>query len=252
MSSILSLWPSTIDGSDTVLIALAVLVAGLIRGFSGFGSAMVLAPAFAISVGPATGVPLLILLDLLVVAVVLPPVLKTVAWRRVTPLALGALITLPFGAQILLVADEETLRRGIGLIILLFVGFMASGWRYRGQPTLPMTLGTGAASGVLTAATGIGGPPVILFFVGQHGAQAAGIRAGLVAYFALLSFGVMVTFAALGLVTDDVLRLALWLIAPYTLACWLGSRLFGRVSESLFRRTVLVFVAVMAGWSLAG
>ncbi|MEQ9350751.1 MAG: TSUP family transporter, partial [Alphaproteobacteria bacterium] len=136
MTDLLALWPAAITPAGTWLVIVAVLIAGLIRGFSGFGSAMVMAPAFAIAMGPATGVPLLILLDLLVAAVILPPVLPRVAWRQVMPLSLGALVVLPFGAHILTVADEEILKRGTGLLILLFTGLMATGWRYHGRPAL--------------------------------------------------------------------------------------------------------------------
>jgi hypothetical protein len=131
------------------------------------------------------------------------------------------------------------------VIVLVFVAVLASGWRYRRRPSLPVVLGTGATSGLRTGMAGVGGPPVILFYLSGH-EGAPTVCSGLICYFAITQVVALASFAVQGLFDRRVLVGAA-LLAPAVLAgAWIGTRLVGRVDATLFRALTLAFLAVVA------
>ena len=50
--------------------------------------------------------------------------------------------------------------------LLALVTLLASGWRYSGKATPPITVGVGALSGFLSGAAQIGGVPAIVYWLG--------------------------------------------------------------------------------------
>ena len=61
------------------------LVAGLMRGFAGFGSAMLMAPIFAILFGAADMVVTVTAIELVVSLQLFPQVRKDADWKTLTP-----------------------------------------------------------------------------------------------------------------------------------------------------------------------
>jgi uncharacterized membrane protein YfcA len=227
----------------------AAAAAGVVRGFSGFGSGLVLVPALTLLAGPAVAVPVAVLLDAIVAAQLVPGALAHVRWPTVLPLGLAAAATIPAGGLALAALDPDLVRRAISAVVLVVVAVLASGWRYRREPSLPVVLGTGAASGLLTGLAGVGGPPVILFYLsGREGAP--GVRSGLICYFAITQAVALASFAIYGLIDRRVLLGGLLLAPAFLAGAWIGTRLFGRVDAGLFRRVTLAFLAVVALFGL--
>ena len=229
----------------------AVALAGLVRGFSGFGAAMIMVPALSVSYGPAVAIPILMLVDSVAAAPLLPPAVRRCRWREVLPMAAGSAMLLPFGVYVLLVVDRETLATAIALIVLALVGILATGWRYRGVPSTATTLATGGLSGFMNGSTGLGGPPVILFWLAGQ-SNAPSLRANVIAFFGLNMLVSLSVFAINGLFTAEVIRLSLLFIPIYAVALFGGARLFGRASEQAFRNIALALVAIVAAASLIG
>ena len=116
-----------IDRVDFACGALAAAIAGVIRGFAGFGAAMVKAPVFALLYGPPVAVALMSIMEVPALPQVLRTALKETTWRRVIPLAIPAMIAIPMGTWVLTHADPELLRRAISATVIILVAVMASG-----------------------------------------------------------------------------------------------------------------------------
>lgn len=231
----------------------AAAMAGLVRGFSGFGPAMVFTPIASAIFGPAVAVPVLFVMDAVVTVPVLLRAVGECSWREVLPISMAAALTVPLGVWALVLMDPAILRWILSAAILVAVAAIASGWRYRRQPGLPTTLATGGLSGFGGGFAGLYGPPIILFWLGGQSA-AATVRANLFAYFGLVTVVAAVSFWLSGLFSGEVLRLALMLMPAYGIALWLGTRLFRRARESLYRRLALILcsLAALAGLPLWG
>jgi len=235
--------------TQTFLItAAAAAMAGLVRGFTGFGPAMVFTPIAAALYGPAKAVPMLFVIDAVASLPVLVRAVRECHWREVLPIAAAAALTVPLGVRMLVLTDPALLRWILSGTILLAVMAMASGWRYRGQPGLPVTLATGGLSGFSGGFAGLYGPPIILFCLGGQ-SNATMVRANIFVYFGLVTVVGGATFWLSGLFTGEVLRLSVSLMPVYGLALWLGAHFFSKARESLYRRLALVLcmLAALAG-----
>lgn len=221
--------------------ALAAVVAGLMRGFAGFGSAMLMAPIYAILFGPAEMVAILCMIELPVGLQLLPGALKDVEWRFVGPMSAAAVLFLPAGGWLLLTLDPEVLKRGVAAIVLVFALVLLSGWRHTGRKSLPVACGLSAFSGAMMASIGIGGPPVLLYMLSGPD-NAATNRANIIVYFAITGVFLLAVVFGAGVVGASAFWRAALLTPPFMLAAWLGARLFRQSSERLYRRVALAFL----------
>jgi uncharacterized protein len=226
-------------------VVLGMVVAGIVRGLVGFGAAMILVPILAVVLGPTVAVPMLTVVDGLVTMPLFFAAAKRCHWREILPLTVAATAALPIGIAILIYVAPETLRIGISAVILGLVGVIASGWRYQGAPSLPLTLGVGATSGVLGGATGMIGPPVILFWLGGQN-DAAQVRANINAFFGLIILITTVAYWIGGLFTARILAVSVVLAPVYGVAVWIGARGFRHTSDLAYRRFAFVLITAIA------
>src|SRR3954462_4110198 len=108
--------PDVLSASFAAAVGAAVL-AGAVRGFSGFGSALILSPSLSALYGPGVAVPVALLLELALVVPFVPPAMRFAARPRVALLCAAALLTVPVGARILTVVDEAALRWAICAVV---------------------------------------------------------------------------------------------------------------------------------------
>ena len=227
---------------------LATAVAGLMRGYSGFGTAVILAPVYSLLWGPRAGVPVMLLMELLVSLQLLPGAIKDAEKRVVLPLGGAAAVATPFGAWILLTADGEALRRFIGGFVLVFGLLLMSGWRYHGTRPLGLNVAVGTMAGLLKGSTGMSGPPVILYLLaGLEDARRH--RANLIMFFATIAV-VSVIAPVLGGLVDATAMVRLAVLLPVMLlSVPVGARLFHVIPERLYRPFAMG--VLMAAGSLA-
>ena len=223
----------------------ASILAGVVRGFSGFGSALIFVPLVSALYDPRTAAGTFMLIDLATGISVLPTVWRQANWREVFPLAAAAVIAAQFGALILIYADPTMLRWGIVVVVLILLAVLMSGWRYHGQPVLPVTLGVGALAGTLGGATQIVGPPVIVYWLGSASTVAA-VRANLASFFGVFACALFVTYAMRGLLPPQVITLALLLGAVQLIALVAGTHLFHLATAEIYRRIAYLIVAMAA------
>ncbi len=228
--------------------ALATLLAGLMRGYAGFGTAVLLAPVYSLLWGPRAGVPVMLLLELFVSIQLLPRALRDADTRVMLPIGGAACLATPLGAFILLTADGDLLRRFIGGFVLVFGMLLMSGWRYHGARPFGLNVAVGTAAGLLKGATGMSGPPVILYLLaGPEAAKRH--RANLILFFGVISLVSVVGPFVGGLVTAAVLWKLVVMLPVLLGGVWAGARLFGVVPDRFYKPFAIV--ALVAAGSLA-
>jgi len=231
--------------------ALLTAIAGLMRGYSGFGTAVILAPVYSLLWGPRAGVPVMLVMELAVSLQLVPKALHEADRRVVLPLGAAAALTTPLGAFILLRADGTDLRRAIGALVLVFGVLLMSGWRYHGGRPLPLNLAVGALAGLLKGSTGMSGPPVILYMLAGP-EEARRHRANLILFFGLIAV-ISVVPPALGGLIDGAVALRTTLLLPLLLvAVPIGARLFHVVPVGWYRRFAMAVLLGAGGLALFG
>jgi uncharacterized protein len=233
--------------ADRRFIAAAAISAlsGLVRRFSGFGSALTYVPLMAAVYDPRIAAASFLLIDFATGLAFVFGVWRQAQWREIVPLVTAALAAAQFGTLILQYADPVLLRWGIALFIAALLPVLMSGWRYHGRPLLIVTIAVGLLGGTLGGAIQVSGPPIILYWLGSMHEPAV-LRANFICYFAIFAAGSVVTYVAHGLLTAPVIALALMAGPLHIFAMWLGGRFFHFASEHTYRRIAYGVIAAAA------
>ncbi|MEV1330118.1 sulfite exporter TauE/SafE family protein [Micromonospora costi] len=225
-----------------------VLLGAFAQAVSGFGYALVTVPLLAAAIDPRSAV---VVSALTSIGLTLTAAVRERAharWRVAVILNAAALLGLPVGLLVLARAPERALSAIIAVVVLGCVALVWSGVRIR---TGPVGLGAvGVLVGVLTAATGTNGPPLVAAFH-SLGYEPRVFRATVAATFAGTGLMGLAGFLVAGQVHADVLRLSLVALPAVPLGWWLGNRVFHRIDPRVFRRIVLVGLLGSAGTALA-
>ena len=234
--------------SDLAVVLIA-LIAGLARGFSGFGAALIFMPMASVFIGPKLAAPLLMVVDGVTTLPLVPKAWKRVNVQEIGLLLVGAVVGVPFGTYVLRFANALTLRWIIAGLAVAMLVLLISGWRYKAKPHHGAAVVTGALSGLFSGIAQIGGPPIIAYLLGGN-REGADVRATTIIFF--LGTGLLTAFSYLagGLVTQQVLWLALVTGPAYGLGLWLGTQMFGLASPQTFQRVCFAMIALSVVLSL--
>lgn len=247
--SLASLLPSNISGFALVALMAVALVASVARGFSGFGAALIFMPLASTVAPPRTVAALLLIIDLVAAAPFAPNAWRKADRKAVALMAFGALLTVPIGTYALTQFNPVTTRWIIIAFVTMLLVLLISGWRYhgKGHPALPV--GVGGLAGFCSGLAQTGGPPVVAYWLGRP-IPSVIARANIILYFAMTDVISFTSYLAAGILTWDVVRLALFVGPVYALGLFLGARLFGVASETVFRRVCYSLIALAAIISL--
>lgn len=232
-------------------LLLAIGVAGVVRGFTGFGTALIFVPVAGIFLAPQVVVGVMMLTGLVSSAALLPRAWGQADRREVGLLALAAVLTVPLGLWLMTRLDPVLIRWCVAVIAGITLAALISGWRFSGRVNHPQLAGIGAAAGGIGGLTGLTGPAVILFYLaGQSVAQR--VRANTILFLAALDVVIVANLLFRGAVTAGLVTLALVLAVPYLITSLIGQALFDPRHERLYRWVAyaVIGLAVLSGLPL--
>ena len=82
---------------ETLIALIVAVVAGVSRGFTGFGSSLIMAPVYAVMYGPVVTVGTVLALEVAVSVDSVTRVVRIIPWRMMIPVWIAAWIAVPFG-----------------------------------------------------------------------------------------------------------------------------------------------------------
>lgn len=233
-------------GLDLLAVAMIIaVVAGMVRGITGFGGALVMMPPLALIMGPRLAVLTVVLLEGFAAGPMIGEAVRLARYRVIVPISVAACVTMPLGAYFLVTADPEVLRRCIAGIVVVFSLVLLKGVRYQGPQRLGTSIALGAFSGVLLGATSIGAPPVILYLLSGPD-PAAVTRANLTLYIIALSAAMLALLLAEEIVQAHEALMALILGPCFYVGVKFGARLFPRFSDLRFRQFTLGLLSAVS------
>lgn len=239
-----------VDSLGLATLVAATLLGGLVRGFTGFGFAMVFMPLASMVVGPVAALGLIWFIDLPFALPLAARSAKQAEWGEVVPLLIAATVTLPLGVALLVWLDRETMRWLLAVLVLLAVALLSSGWRYQGKPGVPLSLGVGAASGLCSGLASIGGMPLAVFWLSAQRNDRHKTRANMQTYFGLSTIVTGTTLWLAGILTLPAFLMAVPLFAVYGVGLLAGTHGFRIASEITFRRIAYLVIFASAVISL--
>lgn len=220
------------------VIAVATL-AGFIQGLSGFAFALVATSLLAWIVEPQVLAPTVVITSLLGQITSLSSVGTRPRAERATPFLIGGVLGVPAGVLLLPLLDATAFRASIGSVLIVYCSVML------GIKELPVFRrggkradgGVGLLAGILGGATGIPGPPVILWCA-LRGWDKETQRATFQSFFIGIQVLIVGFYFATGLVNARSLRLVLAAALPIIISAWLGSRIFRRFTNHDFQKLI--------------
>lgn len=223
-------------------LGFGALLAGIVRGFAGFGTAMIYLPFAAQVLGPFEALTTLMVKDIIVPMMHVPRAIKEGHPKDVLRLGAGALVTVPIGVFVLSLIEPVVFRWAVSLVALILLIMLMLGVRYRGKLTPPLIYGTGGLGGFLTGSVGIPGPPVIMLYIAST-LPVKAVRANNMLYLIVADIILVGVLAWKGLLVASALVLGLLMILPYSLGNVIGAAIFRPEAEKFYRLAAYVIIA---------
>ena len=236
--------PFDLAGWPLAWMALVVLVAAYIRGYSGFGISALVISASALVTNPLNFVPVVMLLEVAATAGQAPTALKDVNWPLLRWLLAGAIIAMPVSIALLSSLDTDMLRLIVSAWILIMCAALLSGWSLRSKVGTAGVAGTGVVSGLANAAA-VGGLPVALFLTAQN-LPARVFRATMIFYLCAIDLLALPMLGHAGIISADTFIAAILCVPLLAAGVWLGGRRFVTAEPENFRRMAIGLLALLA------
>ena len=230
------------------LTGVVALVAGMLRGFSGFAGPAVMAIVLTQFYSPLSVLTKVVIMDAMSYPLLVPSTVREFNRRVIAIVTLATLAGLPFGTYLLTETDPVVMKRAIAAAVASCVVVMLLGGRFRATPPIAVHVAVGLLAGVVLGATYIALVAMIFFF--SLPASGAESRANAVFWGIILSCALITGHIALGNITvDDLWRSALLGIV-YLAGAGAGVWCFRRTGEREFRRAVLWMLLGLAAIGL--
>lgn len=227
-----------------VLVSAIVFGAATVKGVAGLGFPLIAVPLVANVVGPHAAV----------VIIVVPTVASnlfmvaqgggtTGRLRQMGWLILGLVAGAAVGARMLREVNPAVLAAVLGVVAVGYSGVELARLplRLSSTPPPPLSLGVGAAAGLLGGSTSIYAP-LLAAYVDSLRLGKDEFVFWVTALFLIGTSTQVLTYLQVGIYRSGLLGVALWLCLPMLAGTWLGIRLRGRLSPERFRTVVLVLV----------
>lgn len=227
------------------LVCAAVFVGGFMRGFVGFGAALVIVPVVSLVYGPRVAVASLTVMGIPTLFQLLPDAIRLSEKPLVLPMATAILLFAPLGTWLLVIANPALMKIVISVLVIAMVAMLARGWRLDADVGRPLLISAGATAGLIQGVAGIGGPPVVAVALSRPG-PAAQQRGNVLALMTAVSISTLLPQLYFGLFTRQAIVTGLILLPVYGISILVGSRYFLRGGERHFRTAALGMLAAIA------
>ncbi len=247
----MELFYSAVNHDGLGLLVFAAFIAGCVRGFAGFGTALIFVPLALIVVDyHIWPILMMTVFDMFGPLVLLPRAFRDGFKRDMVLLFIGAAITLPFGVYLLTKMEADVFRWLVCGLSFLMLAALLSGWRYRGRLGVGAIFGVGAAGGFLGGVAALPGPPIILTYMAST-APIKAIRGTSMVYLFSVDLLLFPAFYFQGQLVLIPIIMGVILAVPYTLGGLLGTWIFNPEKEGMYRNVAYILIGLSAVLSLA-
>lgn len=225
-------------------VAVAVALGGFMRGFVGFGGALVSVPVLSLVFGPHVAVASVGVMGIPSIFQLLPDAVRHSERAIVVPVAVAIFLAAPFGSWLLVSIAPGIMKVVISALVMVMVAMLARGWKLASDVGMPTLLAAGVIGGLVQGSAGIGGPPVVAIALSRPGA-ATQQRGNVLALMTAVALSSVLPLAYYGLFTRQALLLGGLMFPIYFASTVIGSRYFSRGGQAHYRRAALGTLAAV-------
>lgn len=238
-----------LDSFTLALFMMAAFFGGLTSGLSGFAMGLVVSGVWLHIIAPNQNALLIVLCGLVTQGSGIWRVRHAIEWRAVMPFIVGGALGVPAGTAVLKFVDQNTIRFGIGALLMAFSLYSLFRPSIKvGPGGTPARFGVGIANGLIGGVTGLGGIAVTVWSQLQAGpkdAQRAIFQPVMFATFLMTA----VSLAFAGAYTTETLKLYAFALPALGVGILAGIKLYGKLDDAAFRKVILTLL-LLSGLSL--
>jgi uncharacterized membrane protein YfcA len=235
---------------DLAVFLVGTFAAALVTGLAGFAFGIVAAGIWLHVLSPQQATVFIVAFGLIVQGASVWKLRQAIKWDRLMPFLIGGALGVPIGGELLRWTTPDSLRQAISVILVLF-----SLWNlFRpnlGSMARAGTVADGAVgivNGVVGSATGLAGIAAVIW-CSLRGWPAPEQRAVFQPSGVAVFLMTAVWLGSTGIIGFHEMGLFLVGLPALALGTWVGLKLFGKLNDAMFRRTVLVLL-LLSGLSL--
>jgi uncharacterized protein len=230
---------------EIILVAAAAALAGFTQGLAGFGSVLVVLPAFTALTGIKTAVPLANLFAIGLSLYLCVQLRSLRHWSLIWPLIVTALPGIFFGTWMLKIVSPRSLELALAATLGLFCLYSLLTKAHTKTFGRPWGYAAGFSSGLLGGSIGAYGPPVVLYF-GVQPFDVEVAKSAMSGFFFLGGLGIGVSHAVGGLIDTRVLFLTAISFPSLAAGVFLGSACEGRLNERTYSKLILILLLLFS------
>ena len=223
----------------------AILLAAVIRGYSGFGFSALTVTSLSLILPPAEVVPTAFLLEIAASMFMLPMVWRSIDWQKLNWLVLGILAGTPAGLLFLAEVPQDPVRFAISGLVLVACFLLWKNVRIRSEGGRIRLLVVGCISGLVNGAAGIGGLPIVLFLL-SGSIRAEVLRATIVAFLFCSDIYATLLSGSQNLLSNELLARSVLFLFPLVVGVAIGHRGFVKSSPESFRKFAIGLLILLS------
>lgn len=233
----------------TVILAVLVFVAAIVRGYTGFGLSAILVTVMTRWIPAQELVPLLILLEITASLLFYRSISLDVEWKIIGIVFLGAAISTPLALQLLLILPDNIANIAIASLVLLATLILLSQSRFTITPSTTFWFATGIVMGVfggLGSIGGLGGMVMLLLTT----MSATKVRTTMIVLLLVTPIYAALFSTFNGMMVGETVSQWLTMLLPMIPGLYIGHLCFSHYKKS-FRTITLIFLAILSVTMLA-
>ena len=227
-----------------IYIFFVFILSSFLQTVTGFGYAIITAPLIALVLGAKETVMLVMLTGLVTRLFLLRVIRNQGSFKAILSIITASVIGAIPGAYVMTQISNEGLKLSIGILLLLFTGFLWKNYSLPVKHNKVIESLIGFVSGFLSTTTGINGPPVVLYYLNAKAEEnRVEFRANLTRYFLLINiFSLIFSYIAGTLKIAELWLHTLLAVPALYIGFFIGEKLFHRISPTTLRKGSLFMV----------
>ncbi|MEL0622204.1 sulfite exporter TauE/SafE family protein [Marinomonas arenicola] len=222
-----------------------VFFAGIIRGYSGFGFAVIAVIGLNLFLDPIKSVPIVLALDFVCSIGLIREAIKHANMSTFRIIAGGSILGIPIGLILLYLIPPLWLKLAICCFVLVLVMLLIKKAKPVQKDSFSKKLFTGIASGVGTSSASIGGP-MILYYILSSPLDVRAQRATMILFFIVSEFMALVGLGISQTSSNEVYISVLWLLVPTMIGVKIGQFFFNKRPPKSFKSISLPLMVIVA------
>jgi uncharacterized membrane protein YfcA len=228
---------------EHALATTLILFAGsLLQGLAGFGGALVSIPLILLYAEPRWAAPVVVLCYTINRIPAMFMLRKNLMWDHSLLLIAAAIPGALFGGLLLKSVEPRLIMKIMGMVLILFSAYKVIAPQFKVIFSRLWAIPTGVLSGILGAAIGADGPPVVVYAALKPWSkeQVVGM---LQSFFLITNFVILGSYWVHGLLTPSVVTVA-GIALPFAVG---GILLAIRMNRRMSQRRFEIFLSVLIG-----